>query len=114
MNRWWGNKDDSLAQAADRSARAARRTIAAQPQLILSSDDEAQEFADAETSFKLPQLDGDDDDVGSAAGSVAGSDIATMAQPKLITVRIWFYSRDINLSSNGETGSVKVPKFELV
>ena len=58
MNRWWGNKDDSDKQAADRSSRAARRTIA--QQLVLQSDSE-DDYEDCDTSGIFGGLDGAND-----------------------------------------------------
>ena len=53
MNRWFGDKTKSDQQASERSQRAARRTIAGLPPLVLSSDDEDAPFNDCETSFHL-------------------------------------------------------------
>ena len=39
MHRWWGSKDDSNRQSADRDRRAARRTINSL-NLVLSDNDE--------------------------------------------------------------------------
>ena len=50
MNRWWGNATDSQKQAASRSQRAARRTLNQLP-LELSSDSEADDFLDCDTSI---------------------------------------------------------------
>ena len=60
MNWWPGNKQDSNKQAADRNARAARRTIAALP-LVLSSDEEDR-YEDCDTSL-LFETDGTNDPV---------------------------------------------------
>ena len=57
MNRWWGSSNDSDKQAAERNARAARRTIAALPTVNSDSDDE---YGDCETSL-LFGVDGADD-----------------------------------------------------
>ena len=59
MNRWLGTPEDSSKQASERSQRAARRTIAALPS-IASDSDEA-DFQDCDTSFQLPNVDGNDD-----------------------------------------------------
>ena len=61
MHRWTGSSEDSLKQAADRSARAARRTISSFPTLVLSDSDE--DFADCETSLinaSIGQVDGNE------------------------------------------------------
>ena len=63
MNRWFGTKEDSDKQASDRNARAARRTIAAFPQVVLSSDED-EVFGECETSFHFNvdgQFDEDED-----------------------------------------------------
>ena len=77
MFRWTGNKDDSEKQAADRSSRAARRTIASLPIPVLSSDEEV-EFNDCETSFAgagIPNLDGNDDEPEMDAAQRAAAEL---------------------------------------
>ena len=81
MNRWFGTKEDSLAQASARSSRAARRTIASLPKVVLSSDDDEAAYEDAENSFRLPQLDGDDDEEDVVAGEQSQNNSLAMAQP---------------------------------
>ena len=48
MNRWWGDKDESLRQASERDSRAARRYIKQIP--IIQSDSE-ENFEDCESSL---------------------------------------------------------------
>ena len=72
MNRWWGNKQDSANQAAERSQRAARRTIRELNLNVLSDEDD---FQDANSTldnvaFANLNLDGGH----SQASSVVGSD----------------------------------------
>ena len=65
MHRWSGTSEDSLKQAADRSARAARRTISSFPPLVLSESDE-EAFEDCDTSLSalanvsIAQVDGNE------------------------------------------------------
>ena len=58
MNRWLGSSADSKKQAGERSQRAARRTISSLPTVTSDSD----EFEDCNTSFRLPNLDGQEDE----------------------------------------------------
>ena len=63
MNRWFGGKDESDKQAAERNSRAARRTLAEQQQQLrnIVSSDEEEVFGDCNTSLLAGNVDGTDD-----------------------------------------------------
>ena len=71
MNRWWGNKQDSANQAAERSQRAARRTLRELNLNVLSDEDD---FQDANSTldniaFANLNLDGGHSQASSSVGS---------------------------------------------
>ena len=60
MNRWWGSKQDSTDQAADRESRQARRNIRRLDiPAVVSSDTDEDDYRDCDTSG-FPNLDGND------------------------------------------------------
>ena len=64
MNRWWGSQKDSESQSAERSQRAARRTLRDLNLNPLSDEDEELVFEDCDTSFResnIFNLDGNDE-----------------------------------------------------
>ena len=74
MNWWPGNKQDSERQASDRNSRAARRTLAALPQVVLSSDDELP-YEDCDTSL-LFATDGTNDPADDSMPLDAAAELA--------------------------------------
>ena len=62
MNWRFGGKDESNRQAAERNARAARKTLAEQQQLLnILSSDKDDEYRDCDTSLIFGNVDGADD-----------------------------------------------------
>ena len=103
MNRWFGNSDDSLRQAADRENRAAarnsgaaRRVIAQQPSLVLSESEE-DDFGDCNTTLGnlSLKLDGNEDlsDTDSTANSTM-ADAAELARQMALPVDTSDYDND--------------------
>ena len=76
MNRWLGSTADSEKQAGERSQRAARRTISSLAIPAVTSDSE--EFEDCDTSFRLPNLDGqeDEDETAMVDAAAAAAELA--------------------------------------
>ena len=81
MHRWWGGKEDSDRQSADRKQRAARRYLASNPQHLSPATDSLDNSLYEDADSSLLNVDGTADEMTDAAARAAAARTAELAKP---------------------------------